>query len=632
VPRVIDFGIAKAEGRLHTTEVGVRKGKFAYMAPEQVRGKEVDRRTDVYAAGLVLWEMLTGRRLHHGSSDLALMGKRAASQAPAPPPSSLRGLPREVDAVVLCALEEEPDARFATARDMAGAVRHALGVASNEEVAAWVDSLAHERIAAIDAKVREVTDAFASGDLDELTTISAEIEEDERTAISSLVFDVPDLDLPPATPGSVPVPAPSSRSMAGMRGTPSPRQWRPLPPDRSSEYVVGETLVSAGAVPPTPPDGSVRGAPSSARPVESPARAPGSSTKTAKTALFAGFAIVTLAVLFRLSWPVVLQAMATHAAAKRGVMLSFDGISTEGATLVLTGAAFVVGGEADASLRVPEARVAVDWLGNIQHVDVSGFSFTARGNAVDVAGRLSDWASGTAGGGRPFPLPIAGTGGHVAWSDAVAPGVGLEANDVAVHGTLGDGGSVHLQSPSLTMTVRGTPLGPWPMDLSSSGDESKLVIALDPSKPPPGPTFSLVRSVTLGKSFALTIPREKVSQLGVPPTLLGIGADPEVEVSLEGELFPRGDNLTAHARASLFGATIPVLDGATDVTIDGSVNGPHGKPLRITKGSLKMRGVTTPFVGVLSTDRGAIVAELTLPGRKQPIAFDTRTFTQPRPH
>src|SRR5580692_3839687 len=68
IARVVDFGVAKAAGRLQSTRDGQVKGKAAYMSPEQLRGDGVDRRSDVYACGVVLWEMLTGQRLFAGGS------------------------------------------------------------------------------------------------------------------------------------------------------------------------------------------------------------------------------------------------------------------------------------------------------------------------------------------------------------------------------------------------------------------------------------------------------------------------------------------------------------------------------------------------------------------------------------
>ncbi len=85
VPRVVDFGIAKATGRLQTTSEGQLKGKAAYMSPEQILEDGVDRRADVYAAAVVLWEVLAGRRLFR--SDNALNTMRQVLERKAEPPS-----------------------------------------------------------------------------------------------------------------------------------------------------------------------------------------------------------------------------------------------------------------------------------------------------------------------------------------------------------------------------------------------------------------------------------------------------------------------------------------------------------------------------------------------------------------
>ncbi|PKN31616.1 MAG: serine/threonine protein kinase, partial [Deltaproteobacteria bacterium HGW-Deltaproteobacteria-20] len=73
--RITDFGVARAASRLHATKVGQLKGKLAYMAPEQARGGEVDARTDVFAAGIVLWEALTMRRLFRGDNEAATLNR-----------------------------------------------------------------------------------------------------------------------------------------------------------------------------------------------------------------------------------------------------------------------------------------------------------------------------------------------------------------------------------------------------------------------------------------------------------------------------------------------------------------------------------------------------------------------------
>jgi serine/threonine-protein kinase len=84
VARLLDFGIAKAVGRLHTTRDGELKGKVAYMAPEQLGARLVDRRTDIYAASVVLWEALTGERLFGGDDAATVFGNVMQKKVPAP--------------------------------------------------------------------------------------------------------------------------------------------------------------------------------------------------------------------------------------------------------------------------------------------------------------------------------------------------------------------------------------------------------------------------------------------------------------------------------------------------------------------------------------------------------------------
>jgi len=125
VARVLDFGVAKASRRLQSTRKGEVKGKLAYMSPEQLIGGKVDRRTDVYAAGIVLWEALTGSPLFHADGEVETLGllldgcKTKPSEVDA-------ALPPALDAVVMRALAVDARDRFATALDMALALEAAL--------------------------------------------------------------------------------------------------------------------------------------------------------------------------------------------------------------------------------------------------------------------------------------------------------------------------------------------------------------------------------------------------------------------------------------------------------------------------------------------------------------------------
>jgi serine/threonine-protein kinase len=137
IARVVDFGIAKAVGRLQETTTGRVKGKAAYMAPEQLRGS-ADRRTDVYATSVVLWELLTGKRLYTGESYDHVLANVLAGNAPSPRAIAPR-VSEALDEIVMCGLDPNPDLRFATAREMARALERAAPIASAFEVAAWLE-------------------------------------------------------------------------------------------------------------------------------------------------------------------------------------------------------------------------------------------------------------------------------------------------------------------------------------------------------------------------------------------------------------------------------------------------------------------------------------------------------------
>ncbi len=112
--KVMDFGIARAAGMVSTTRPGAVKGKASYMAPEQVQGDVLDERTDVFALGIVLWEMLLGRRLFHGVNELASM--RLVIEGKVPRIADIRPtIPEEIDEVLAQAMASDRSERFSTA-------------------------------------------------------------------------------------------------------------------------------------------------------------------------------------------------------------------------------------------------------------------------------------------------------------------------------------------------------------------------------------------------------------------------------------------------------------------------------------------------------------------------------------
>jgi serine/threonine-protein kinase len=158
VARITDFGVAKALGRMQTTtESGHFKGKFAYMAPEQARGRDVDRRADVFAAGIILWELLTSERLFGAQIDPAVVLTKILFEEPPPPSKHVGDLPPNADAVVLRALARDPNDRYATAEEMAVAVEQTFGTVPASEIAELLHRVAGEEIAKRRASARRVS-------------------------------------------------------------------------------------------------------------------------------------------------------------------------------------------------------------------------------------------------------------------------------------------------------------------------------------------------------------------------------------------------------------------------------------------------------------------------------------------
>src|SRR5690606_29507308 len=136
--KVLDFGIAKASWGESRTHAGTMLGKCDYVSPEQAQGGEVDRRSDLFALGTVLHQLLTGRRLFRRGNEHKSL--RAVVRDPVPSAASCRpGVPASLDAVLLAALRRDRAQRFPTAATMRQAIELAMaghgGVASRRELA-----------------------------------------------------------------------------------------------------------------------------------------------------------------------------------------------------------------------------------------------------------------------------------------------------------------------------------------------------------------------------------------------------------------------------------------------------------------------------------------------------------------
>ncbi len=169
ITKVLDFGIAKFSSRAAHTKAGTLKGKLAYMSPEQVHGEQLDRRTDVFALGVVLWELTTGRRLFRMESDLDTLAK--VQECDVPRPSALiRGYPIDLEKIVMKALAKNRNDRFKTAKELSRSLqqllmRRGLFIAS-DEVAQYVGALFQDRMRKRDEHLKWASEVTQTVNID----------------------------------------------------------------------------------------------------------------------------------------------------------------------------------------------------------------------------------------------------------------------------------------------------------------------------------------------------------------------------------------------------------------------------------------------------------------------------------
>lgn len=195
--KIVDFGVAKATLRLSDeTKQGQLKGKFAYMAPEQLRGESVDRRADVFALGTVLYTMTTGRHPFKGDNEAVTITNVASDEPAAPPTRIVPGYPRAVESVVMAALAKDRNRRFESVERLRDAIVRALGgtvPASTAEVAGFLARAMPDRRAERRAAIKRALDdadlrgrvadaAHPDVSSDATLTRAASVDEVTRTA------------------------------------------------------------------------------------------------------------------------------------------------------------------------------------------------------------------------------------------------------------------------------------------------------------------------------------------------------------------------------------------------------------------------------------------------------------------
>ena len=229
--KVVDFGIAKFASRMSNTRAGTLKGKLAYMSPEQVHGEGIDRRTDIFALGVVLWELTTGQRLFRMESDLDTLAKVQECNV-ARPSTIVRGYPIDLEKIVMKALAKNRGERFRTAREFSRALqsllmRRGLFIAA-DEVSGYMQAIFQDRIQKREAHLRWAADVTQTINVDGI------LEKPELPGEGSLVTFNSEVQAAPAASRNQHAPRPAAGVPPPPPPAPGQRMQRALPTAQES--------------------------------------------------------------------------------------------------------------------------------------------------------------------------------------------------------------------------------------------------------------------------------------------------------------------------------------------------------------------------------------------------------------
>jgi eukaryotic-like serine/threonine-protein kinase len=237
VVKVVDFGVAKATGRAsNETEAGQLKGKIAYMSPEQLRGERIDRRTDVFAMGILLYMMTTGTHPFRGDDQAQTIRRISSDELVTAPSSIVPGYPAGLEAVVMQSLAKDASKRYPTANDMLIGLQRALPTSmrpsTDEEVAEFLRALLPDRL-----EKRKVA-------------IKGALEAADRREAGKSVPRIIDAETPPEEPATVLEGLVSSRDLTpsaeGHTSLPGATTREAIALPRDSRRAPRRSLVSMG--------------------------------------------------------------------------------------------------------------------------------------------------------------------------------------------------------------------------------------------------------------------------------------------------------------------------------------------------------------------------------------------------
>ncbi|HEY1955959.1 MAG TPA: serine/threonine-protein kinase [Polyangiaceae bacterium] len=659
IARVLDFGIAKAADQVHLTREGELKGKLIYMAPEQLLGEQLTRRTDIFAASIVLWECFTGQKLFESDSQSALLARARMQKVDAPSELAPEISPT-LDQIVLKGLAMRQEERWATARAMALALEEAVSPATPAQVGAWVEEVAAKALDERQRRIDEIESAGADSSGRSSRELVADIASDRvftQDILSARSISgsrrLPDPPPPPAArsgpqrasqhtptppPRMTPTPPPASHLTPtpppGMRGPDNSTRFD-RPAGRVSSPSFGGSPIAPNApsvhdpfyVPPAaplaPPPPSPFGAPMLEPPpmpteLAKPAKTTVVKLRTGRVGTIAILTLLLAFLVFVLAAPAIVRSAIIDSLAKKGIVASIDEIDlySQVGTARLSGVTLTAPDVPGATVHAREILVE---LGS----GLETKSFVARDVDVNVdvgyAPLLKSldawWAKHPVGTNLElFPQSLQHArieSAHVVWNAPSGAGTRLEATSLTVDLSPKEGrplGQDFVLSPTSVdvMTPIGR-LGPWLFDASRTGPAYAAHLS-----------FSQAHQQTFGLDLSGTDDTTKIDAVAARATPADIGLKPDVFGATPADVVKI--DLTLHAERKG-----PTWTASTDFVVDGfhvpnappstlgfalAFTGHAGAPLD-ARGRFSLGGAEAPMDGTLTVLDDGVAAKLT---------------------
>jgi len=629
--RLLDFGVARARGPGAGAAVsaGGGGGKSAYLAPEQVRGAEVSPRTDVFAASVVLWEMLTGESLFAADNHAATM-QRVLTCVISAPSEKVDGIPPRLDELLKIGLRRDPAQRFATARDMALELEQAVLPALASEVGTWVESVARETLATRAAKVQAMEAISANRKSGQMPGLVSTREMYGKEELETLPSDL----LVDANTDSLLRPAGRPHDLVPQRAADGSVRWQsPRPAVAPTQRSAVPVTAPMQAVPDERPNAeplAIAAAVRNARaPLASVPSLPSSPARGRNWRMLLGIALggiilglgVVAAVVRAVVWPNYVKGLVIAAAAGKGVTLtvadasvSGDGVLLGGLTVRLASVPAITCTVASADVRTAEVAQPRAILGKTE--------ITIDGDVDSVLASLNAWSASRHAGGPgsemmngQIVMPVA----HLVWThpsgSTASPAITrIEAN--GFQGTFGGPTSVsldddvHFLTDSLVLETRLGTFGPWNLDLDATPKRTRARLALDPAVPD-GANALLVFDTAGDSSIDITVPHLPMSGLGIPRTAVGpdLPFPQQMELSLHyGRL--RKEQTSASVRGSFFGVRMAELGAPVTATVSGDATGLADGSMAVRNGVFSLGAIRAAVTGSLTPHPGGLKAAL----------------------